>query len=74
VIGTGIVADDPRSAPSFLRLLPCPHAAGRRALLGALPPPQAGEGVASLFGIFIIPLLYITAEGLRQWAWRRKKK
>jgi hypothetical protein len=28
---------------------------------------------ASLFGIFIIPLLYITAEGLRQRASRKKK-
>ena len=37
-------------------------------------PVFGGMLAASLFGIFIIPLLYITAEGLRQRAWRRKKK
>ena len=33
-----------------------------------------GMLAASVFGIFIIPLLYITAEGLRGWASRRRKK
>jgi HAE1 family hydrophobic/amphiphilic exporter-1 len=37
-------------------------------------PVFGGMLAASLFGIFIIPLLYITAEGLRGWASRRKKK
>ena len=37
-------------------------------------PVFGGMLAASLFGIFIIPLLYITAEGLRQRASRRKKK
>jgi len=37
-------------------------------------PVFGGMIAASLFGIFIIPLLYITAEGLRGWASRRKKK
>src|SRR5262249_28753262 len=37
-------------------------------------PVFGGMLAASLFGIFIIPLLYITAEGLRGWAARRKKK
>jgi HAE1 family hydrophobic/amphiphilic exporter-1 len=36
-------------------------------------PVFGGMLAASLFGIFIIPLLYITAEGLRGWASRRKK-
>jgi hydrophobic/amphiphilic exporter-1 (mainly G- bacteria), HAE1 family len=37
-------------------------------------PVFGGMLAASLFGIFIIPLLYITAEGLRQRVSRRKKK
>jgi HAE1 family hydrophobic/amphiphilic exporter-1 len=37
-------------------------------------PVFGGMLAASLFGIFIIPLLYITAQGLREWASRRKKK
>jgi HAE1 family hydrophobic/amphiphilic exporter-1 len=37
-------------------------------------PVFGGMLAASLFAIFIIPLLYITAEGLRGWASRRKKK
>src|ERR1700730_18076281 len=37
-------------------------------------PVFGGMLAASLFGIFIIPLLYITAEGLRQRTSRRKKK
>src|SRR6266446_2247465 len=37
-------------------------------------PVFGGMLAASLFGIFIIPLLYITAEGLRERASRRKKK
>src|SRR5262249_31417693 len=36
-------------------------------------PVFGGMLAASLFGIFIIPLLYITAEGLRGWASRRNK-
>jgi len=36
-------------------------------------PVFGGMLAASLFGIFIIPLLYITAEGLRGWASRKKK-
>src|SRR5499427_2745514 len=36
-------------------------------------PVFGGMLAASLFGIFIIPLLYITAEGLRQRASRKKK-
>src|SRR5262249_49218127 len=36
-------------------------------------PVFGGMLAASLFGIFIIPLLYITGEGLRGWASRRKK-
>jgi hydrophobic/amphiphilic exporter-1 (mainly G- bacteria), HAE1 family len=35
-------------------------------------PVFGGMLAASLFGIFIIPLLYITAESLRRW--RRAKK
>jgi hypothetical protein len=33
-----------------------------------------GMIAASIFGIFIIPLLYITAESLRQWtrSWKAK--
>jgi hydrophobic/amphiphilic exporter-1 (mainly G- bacteria), HAE1 family len=37
-------------------------------------PVFGGMLAASLFGIFIIPLLYITAEGLRERASRRKKE
>jgi hydrophobic/amphiphilic exporter-1 (mainly G- bacteria), HAE1 family len=37
-------------------------------------PVFGGMLAASLFGIFIIPLLYITAEGLRERASRGKKK
>jgi hydrophobic/amphiphilic exporter-1 (mainly G- bacteria), HAE1 family len=39
-------------------------------------PVFGGMLAASLFGIFIIPLLYVTAESLQQWRpkWRRAKK
>jgi HAE1 family hydrophobic/amphiphilic exporter-1 len=41
-------------------------------------PVFGGMIAASVFGIFIIPLLYITAEQSRQWRqwrqWRRSKK
>jgi HAE1 family hydrophobic/amphiphilic exporter-1 len=33
-----------------------------------------GMIAASVFGIFLIPLLYITAERLRQWSARKRSK
>jgi len=50
------------------------HGAGAVTRHAVGTPVFGGMLAASLFGIFIIPLLYITAEGLRGWASRRKKK
>jgi HAE1 family hydrophobic/amphiphilic exporter-1 len=50
------------------------HGAGAVTRRAVGTPVFGGMLAASLFGIFIIPLLYITAEGLRGWASRRKKK
>jgi len=49
------------------------HGAGAVTRHAVGTPVFGGMLAASLFGIFIIPLLYITAEGLRGWASRRKK-
>src|SRR5499426_618380 len=49
------------------------HGAGAVTRQAVGTPVFGGMLAASLFGIFIIPLLYITAEGLRGWASRRKK-
>jgi HAE1 family hydrophobic/amphiphilic exporter-1 len=59
----------------ILGLLPLviAHGAGAVTRRAVGTPVFGGMLAASLFGIFIIPLLYITAEGLRGWASRPKK-
>ncbi len=61
----------------ILGLLPLVIAGGAGAITrhAVGTPVFGGMIAASLFGIFIIPLLYITAEQSRQWRqWRRGKK
>ena len=60
----------------ILGLLPLVVARGAGAITRQAvgTPVFGGMLAASLFGIFIIPLLYITAQGLRERASRRKKK
>jgi len=61
----------------ILGLLPLVIAGGAGAVTrhAVGTPVFGGMIAASLFGIFIIPLLYITAEQSRQWRqWRRSKK